>query len=119
MPDKGSMLLNFLSLTRYTAVFEILNYSHQHVVNLSYLKDEHNRSELKFITFSQVPQDFDAIVTSLCALTPDYAIEIARCLHLSTTDYDIIENQPNLLNEYLTSIKYRQECEGLKRIKTK
>lgn len=113
MPDKGSMLLNFLSLTRYTAVFEILNYAHQHVVNLSYLKDVPNRSELKFITFSQVPQDFDAIVTSLCALTPDYAIEIARCLHLSTTDYDIIDNQPHLLNEYLTSIKYRHECEGL------
>jgi len=113
MPDKGSMLLNFLSITRYTAVFEILNYSHQHVVNLSYLKNEPNRSQLKFITFSQVPQDFDAIVTNLCALTPDYAIEIARCLYLSTTDYDIIENQPHLLNEYLTSIKYRHECEGL------
>jgi hypothetical protein len=113
MPDKGSMLLNFLSLTRYTAVFEILNYAHQHVVNLSYLKEEPNRSELKFITFSQVPQDFDAIVTNLCALPPDYAIEIGRCLHLSTTDYDIIENQSHLLNEYLTSIKYRHECEGL------
>jgi hypothetical protein len=113
MPDKGSRLLNFLSLTRYTAVFEILNYVHQHVVNLSYLKNEPNRSELKFITFSQVPQDFDAAVTNLCALTPDYAIEIARCLHLSTTDYEIIDNQPHLLNEYLTSIKYRHECEGL------
>jgi hypothetical protein len=113
MPDKGSKLLNFLSLTRYTAVFEILNYAHQHVVNLSYLKDKPNRSELKFITFSQVPQDFDAAVTNLCALTPDYAIEIARCLHLSTTDYEIIDNQPNLLNEYLISIKYRHECEGL------
>ncbi|CAF0915718.1 unnamed protein product [Rotaria sp. Silwood1] len=112
MPDKGSMLLNFLSLTRYTAVFEILNYSHQHIVNLSYLKNENNGSQLKFITFSQVPQDFEQIVTNLCALPPDYAIEIARCLHLSTTDYDIIENQPNLLNEYLTSIKYRHECEG-------
>lgn len=113
MPDQGSMLLNFLSLTRYTAVFEILNYAHQHVVNLSYLKDKPNRSELKFITFSQVPDDFDAPVSSLCALTPDYAIEIARSLHLSTTDYDLIDNQPHLLNEYLTSIKYRHECEGL------
>lgn len=113
MPDKGSMLLNFLSLTRYTAVFEILNYAHQHVVNLSYLKTVPNRSELKFITFAQVPQDFDTVVTSLCALTPDYAIEVARTLHLSTTDYDIIENQPHLLNEYLTSIKYRHDCEGL------
>ncbi|CAF0805884.1 unnamed protein product [Adineta ricciae] len=112
MPDKGSRLLNFLSLTRYTAVFEILNYAHQHVVDLTYLKDTHNSSELKFITFSQVPQDFDAAVTNLCALPPDYAIEIARCLHLSTTEYDIIENQSHLLNEYLTSIKYRQECEG-------
>jgi hypothetical protein len=114
MPDKGSRLLNFLSLTRYTAVFEILNYAHQHVVNLSYLKEEYNRSELKFITFSQVPQDFGAVVTNLCALPPDYAIEIARSLHLSTTDYDIIENQSHILNEYLTSIKYRHECEGLK-----
>ena len=113
MPDKGSKLLNFLSLTRYTAVFEILNYSHQHVVDLTYLKDTDNSSELKFITFSQVPQDFDAVVTNLCALPPDYAIEIARCLHLSTTEYDIIENQSHLLNEYLRSIKYRQECEGL------
>ncbi|CAF1331444.1 unnamed protein product [Adineta steineri] len=112
MPDKGSKLLNFLSLTRYTAVFEILNYDHQHVVNLSYLKDEPNRSELKFITFAQVPQDFDAVVTNLCALPPDYAIEIARCLHLSATEYDIIENEPHILNEYLTSIKYRHECEG-------
>ena len=112
MPDQGSMLLNFLSLTRYTAVFEILNYSHQHVVNLSYLKNENNRSELKFITFSHVPQDFDSIPNSLCALPPDYAIEIARCLHLSTTDYDIIENESNHLNEYLISIKYRYECEG-------
>lgn len=112
MPDQGAMLLNFLAVTRYTAVFEILNYVHQHVVNLSYLKNEPNRSELKFITFSQVPKDFDAPVNNLCALTPDYSIEIARALHLSTTDYDIITNEPHVLNEYLTSIKYRHECEG-------
>ena len=112
MPDKGAMLLNFLSLTRYTAVFEILNYEHQHIVNLSYLKEKPHRSELKFITFAQVPEDFDKKVTNLCALTPDFAIEIARCLHLSTTDYEIIENQSHVLNEYLTSIKYRHECEG-------
>ncbi|CAF0972381.1 unnamed protein product [Rotaria magnacalcarata] len=112
MPDQGSKLLNFLSLTRYTAVFEILNYSHQHVVNLSYLKNEKNRSELKFITFAQVPHDFEQAVTNLCALPPDYGIEIARSLHLSTTDYDIIENQSHFLNAYLTSIKYRHECEG-------
>ena len=67
---------------------------------------------MKFITFAQVPEDFDKKVTNLCALTPDFAIEIARCLHLSTTDYEIIENQSHVLNEYLTSIKYRHECEG-------
>ena len=104
--------MNFLAWTRYTAVFEILNYVHQHIVNLSYLKTETPPSELKFIAFSQVPEKFDSPVSDLCALPPDYAIEIARCLHLSTTDYDVIENQPALLNEYLTSIKYRHECEG-------
>lgn len=112
MPDRGANLLNFLALTRYTAVFEALSYRHQHIVNLEYLKDKTNRSELKFITFSHVPEDFDAPVTNLCALPPDNAIEIARALNLSTTDYDIIENQPSALTEYLISIKYRHECEG-------
>ncbi|CAF0760832.1 unnamed protein product [Didymodactylos carnosus] len=110
MSDHGAMLLNFLCETRYTAIFEILNYAHQHVVNLEYLKD--SASELKFITFSEVPQNFDSVVTNLCSLPPDYSIEIARCLHLSTTNYDIIENKQDILNEYLLSIKYRHECEG-------
>jgi len=112
MPDRGSNLMNFLALTRYTAVFEILNYQHQHIVNLEYLKDKPNRSELKFITFSHVPDDFDATVTSLCALPPDNAIEIGRALNLPTTDYEIIENRSEALNEHLISIKYRHECEG-------
>ena len=109
--------MNFLALTRYTAVFEILNYNHQHIVNLEYLKEKPNRSELKFITFSHVPEDFDSPVINLCALPPDNAIEIARALHLSTTDYDIIENRPEILNEYLISIKYRYECEGKSSVK--
>ena len=119
MPDKGSALLNFLALTRYTAVFEILNHAHQHIVNLSYLKDEPLRSELKFITFSHVPADFDSTVTNLCALPPDYGIEIARCLHLSTAHYELIENQPATLNEYLLSVKYRHNCEGEVRCSTR
>ena len=104
--------MNFLALTRYTAVFEILSLQHQHIVNLEYLKGKPNRSELRFITFSHVPDDFDAPVTNLCALPPDNAIEIARALHLSTTDYEIIENRPEILNNHLISIKYRHECEG-------
>lgn len=112
IPDRGANLMNFLALTRYTAVFEILNYQHQHIVNLEYLKDKPNRSELKFITFSHVPDDFDASVTNLCALPPDNAIEIGRALNLPTTDYEIIENRSEALNEHLISIKYRHECEG-------
>jgi hypothetical protein len=112
MPDRGVRLMNFLALTRYTAVFEILNYAHQHIVNLSYLKTLPNQAEIKFIAFSHVPDDFDSQPTNLCAMPPDCAIEIARCLHLSTTDYDIIDNQPAILNNYLVSIKYRHQCEG-------
>jgi hypothetical protein len=112
MPDHGSKLVNFLAHTRYTAVFEILNYEHQHIVDLSYLKETALRSELKFITFSHVPDNLDASVHSLCALPPDYALEIARALHLSVADYDVIENASSILNQYLTSIKYRYQCEG-------
>ena len=113
MPDRGQKLINFLALTRYTAVFEALSCHHQHVVNLSYLKETNLQSELKFLTFAQMPNDFDAPVTSLCGLAPDWSIEIARALHLSTTDYDIIKNQPQSLDDYLTSIKYRPDCEGI------
>lgn len=112
MPDHGRKLIHFLAMTRYTAVFEALSYHHQHVVDLSYLKDEPYGSVLKFLSFSQVPDDFDDPVTSLCSLRPDFSIDIGKRLHLLTTDYEIIQNEPTILNDYLRSIKYRPYCEG-------
>ena len=47
-PAKASLLLSFMHHTQMTAVFEILQPSYQHVVDLSYL----DKPELNFICWT-------------------------------------------------------------------
>ena len=47
-PTKASLLLSFMHHTQVTAVFEILQPSYQHVVDLSYLE----KPELNFICWT-------------------------------------------------------------------
>ena len=69
-------LLNFLHHTKATGVFEVLNPSYQHVVDLSYL---HGQSALKFIAWTSAFKD-ESSIESFCSIRPDKAIDFARSL---------------------------------------
>ncbi|CAH1780214.1 unnamed protein product [Owenia fusiformis] len=83
--EKKNRLLEFLCVTDYTAIFEILHPDHQHVEEFTHLK----KPLLQFITWCSndlVPTES----SSLCSMPPHISIEIARYLGLSTVQYDII-----------------------------
>ena len=73
-------LLNFLHHTKATGVFEVLNPSYQHVVDLSYL---HGQSALKFIAWTSAFKD-ESSIESFCSIRPDKAIDFARSLGINT-----------------------------------
>ena len=60
----------------------------QHVEDLSYLG---NKSELNLITFTSPYEDVPSKNDSLCAISPDVALEFAQVLGLKTVKYDVIE----------------------------
>ena len=60
----------------------------QHVEDLSYLG---NKSELNLITFTSPYEDVPSKDDSLCAISPDVALEFAQVLGLKTVKYDVIE----------------------------
>ncbi|XP_013391404.1 actin-binding protein IPP [Lingula anatina] len=79
------VLLDFLCLTEFTVVFEILQPSRQHVEDLSYLK----RSKLQFIAWTSC--NLEATEDKqLCSMPPDIAIQIAEALGLPSVDYTVI-----------------------------
>jgi len=82
--DKLTILLNFLHLSRLTAIFEILCPEYQHVVDLSYL---HN-PKLKFLTLTT--QYTLQGNTGLCALPPHACIDFARSVGLDTANYEVV-----------------------------
>jgi len=72
------VLLNFLHYSKATAVFEILQPSYQHVVDLSYLG---NQPALKFITWTSAFKDEDSNnLESYCCMAPDKGIDFAQTL---------------------------------------
>ena len=72
------VLLNFLHYSKATAVFEILQPSYQHVVDLSYLG---NQPKLKFITWTSAFKDEDSNnLESYCCMAPDKGIDFAQTL---------------------------------------
>ncbi|XP_077983154.1 uncharacterized protein LOC144437995 [Glandiceps talaboti] len=103
--DCRKRLLSFLCHSHFTAIFEILQPSHQHVEDLSYLKEP----EVKFITWTTSvlePQD----QSQLSSLSPHVSIQIARALGLSTVQYDII---PIIqLDERMKTVREGYQYEG-------
>ena len=83
--QKLQILLSFLHHTKSTAVFEVLQPSYQHVVDLSYL----DGPQLKFITWTSAFKD-ELEIESLCSIRPDAGISFAKELGLSTIKCDLI-----------------------------
>jgi hypothetical protein len=82
---KLTLLLNYMHLSKLTAIFEILCPDYQHVVDLSYL----NKPKLKFLTLTT--QYSKQSSPSLCAVAPDACIEFGRALGLDTAKYEIVD----------------------------
>jgi len=85
-PAKVSLLLSLLHHLRLTAVFEVLQPSHQHVVNLSHLGD---RSALQFIAFV-APYHPQAETTSYCDVTPETGFRICGHLGVPCVTHQVI-----------------------------
>ncbi|XP_067651800.1 uncharacterized protein [Haliotis asinina] len=98
-------LLQFLCLSRYTAVFEILAPHHQHVEDLSHLPGP----QLQFITWTSTdlepPSD-----SQLSTLPPHVGIEIARALGLQTVEYELIA--PTAVEKRMIEIRQGYNYEG-------
>ena len=88
-PEKLQILLSFLHHTKSTAVFEVLQPTYQHVVDLSYLGTS---PDLKFITWTSAFKD-EMEIESLCSIRPDKAIQFAQQLGMSTVKCDLISSQ--------------------------
>jgi len=82
------ILLNFLHHTKSTAVFEQLQPSYQHVVDLSYLSD--GKSALKFITWTSAFKNESCDIESYCSIRPDKALAFAQGLGMETVKYHVI-----------------------------
>ncbi|EGD83385.1 ferredoxin [Salpingoeca rosetta] len=82
LEDKGAALLSFLACTGFTANFELLQPSYQHVELLG------DTPRLLFFAFTA--QHFDGQRSSLCDVHPLVGIEIMRRLGMETVNYDVI-----------------------------
>jgi len=96
-------LLEFLCVTRSTAVFELLSPDHQHVEDLS----EFATPVLKFIAWTSCHLDS---ATQFCGLPPDSGIELARVFELDTTDYQAITVVS--LEGHMADVRCRHGIEG-------
>ena len=103
-----SHLLEFLSATRSTAVFELLSPDHQHIEDLSELA----APELKFIAWSSCRLELtdSSSPTHFCGLPPDSGIELAKMFELNTVEYSIISLES--LEEHMADIRSRHGVEG-------
>jgi len=101
-------LLEFLCVTRCTAVFELLSAHHQHVEDLS----EFTTPVLKFIAWTSChleSADSNSAI-QFCSLPPDSGIELARVFDLDTTEYQ--EISVGSLVEHMADIRSRHGVEG-------
>ena len=85
-PSKLEILLSFLHHTKSTAVFEVLQPTYQHVVDLTYLG---STPELKFITWTSAFKE-EMEIESLCSIRPDSGIQFAQRLGMTTVKSDLI-----------------------------
>lgn len=97
-PEKALILLSLLHHSRFTTVFEILQPTNQHVVDLSYL----DQSELRFLSFS-APYG-DQSQDSYCAVSPETSFAIAAALGIPAVTFTVIdpaevENRMNLVRQ--------------------
>jgi len=102
--EQKEMLFGFLVKTRFTAVFEILVSTHQHVENLSHLE----RPVLQFITWTST--DLEPKHDQMCTVPPHIGIEIARALGLTTVDYEVIP--ASKVNDRMIQIRKGYQYEG-------
>ena len=91
------LLLSFLHHTRFTAVMELLQPDHQHVEDLSYLKE----AELRFICWAPT---FSEEFESFCGCSPELGFQLAKTLGLKTVDHsvvkgDVMDKLPQLMQE--------------------
>ena len=91
------LLLSFLHHTRFTAVMELLQPDHQHVEDLSHLKE----AELRFICWSPT---FSLEFESFCGCSPELGFQLAKTLGLKTVDRyvvngDVVNKLPQLMKE--------------------
>ena len=104
------ILLNFLHHTKSTAVFEQLQPSYQHVVDLSYLSD--GKSALKFITWTSAFKNESSDIESYCSIRPDKVCfgSFVYCTFAILT-YSWLQTAPNLvLSKLLTKNRIKVEC---------
>jgi len=108
LSESGSYLLEFLCVTRCTAVFELLSPRHQHIEDLS----EFATPVLKFIAWTSCHlESADASSgTRFCSLPPDSGIELARAFELDATEYQEISVVS--LDEHIADIRSRHGIEG-------
>ena len=101
-------LLEFLCVTRCTAVFELLSADHQHVEDLSAL----TAPELRFIAWTscRLESTDSSSLTQFCCLPPDSGIELAKIFELNTIGYSVISVES--LDEHMTDIRSRHGVEG-------
>ena len=100
---KRVRLLSFLAHTGFTAIFELLQPTNQHIVNLSYLSNP----VLKFITW--VSCDIGG-VNCICSFPPDISIDLATYLSLPTARYSVIQLVD--LPKELMSVRASKQSEG-------
>ncbi|XP_066951819.1 uncharacterized protein [Macrobrachium rosenbergii] len=83
--DVLQLLFSFLHHTKVTAICEVLQPGHQHIVNLSYLET----NELNFITFTPTASGDEE--TTLTAFPPHHTLKLAGALGLACASYTEIE----------------------------
>jgi len=98
------LFLSFLSITKFTCIFELLQPTNQHIEDLSYL----TVPDLKLITFTD-----NRILeksNSLCCMLPDYSLEIANLFKLDCVECKTIEF--NEVNQFLKQVRKGYGYEG-------
>ena len=78
-PDRLPLFLSWLHHRRCTAVFEVLQPDHQHVVSLSHLPSP----QLRFVAFAGPPD----VETSYCAVAPETGFHWCGWLGLPSVDH--------------------------------
>ena len=103
---RRQLLLSFLHHTRFTAVMELLQPDHQHVEDLSHLKE----SEVCFIAWAPT---FSREITSYCGCSPELGFQLAEMFGLKTVSHSVVTgNITDKLPEVMQEIREGYGYEG-------